>query len=70
NQYKLDLYYLIKINDKIEGNFVNALNKELNFLTNNEYCFFSKPPSIDRTKDFPQKFQTIRRRIQKGQARK
>ncbi|MEK0310141.1 aspartate--tRNA ligase [Sweet potato little leaf phytoplasma] len=40
NQYKLDLYYLIKINDKIEGNFVNALNKELNFLTNNEYCFF------------------------------
>ncbi|MCG3566880.1 MAG: aspartate--tRNA ligase [Candidatus Phytoplasma australasiaticum] len=40
NQYQLDLYYLIKINDKIEGNFINALNKELNFLTNNEYCFF------------------------------
>ncbi|MDV3186281.1 MAG: aspartate--tRNA ligase, partial [Candidatus Phytoplasma australasiaticum] len=40
NQYQLDLYYLIKINDKMEGNFVNALNKELNFLTNNEYCFF------------------------------
>ncbi|MDO7983558.1 MAG: aspartate--tRNA ligase [Pigeon pea little leaf phytoplasma] len=40
NQYQLDLYYLIKIDDKIKGNFVNALNKELNFLKNNEYCFF------------------------------
>ncbi|MDO8064057.1 aspartate--tRNA ligase [Candidatus Phytoplasma bonamiae] len=40
NQYQLDLYYLIKINDKIKGNFVKALNKELNFLKNNEYCFF------------------------------
>ncbi|MDO8059978.1 aspartate--tRNA ligase [Candidatus Phytoplasma citri] len=39
NQYQLDLYYLIKIDNKIQGNFVNYLNKELNFLKNNEYCF-------------------------------
>ncbi|MDO8059283.1 aspartate--tRNA ligase ['Crotalaria aegyptiaca' phytoplasma] len=49
NQYQLDLYYLIKIDDKIQGNLVNSLNKELNFLKNNEYCFFVFDSSMGKS---------------------
>ncbi|MDV3166456.1 MAG: aspartate--tRNA ligase ['Waltheria sp.' little leaf phytoplasma] len=49
NQYQLDLYYLIKIDNKIQGNFVDFLNQELNFLKNNEYCFFVFDSSMGKS---------------------